>query len=160
MVLVIERPPSVNPSTRSRAHAKTPSRTPSYPPATAPYPSRVSPRSPCEFPAAVLREWLEQGRRRRGHAVDELVGGLGPFEGRASSFQVLIQRSSAVLRSSSEQNTPRGRRRRCSSAVSGRSGRRRGPAAGRCRPWGGGPAWPPRSRTARPPLAPAPSPPR
>src|SRR5258708_15632602 len=117
MVLVIERPPSVNPSTRSRAHAKTPSRTPSYPPATAPYPSRVSPRSPCEFPAAVLREWLEQGRRRRGHAVHEPVGRLGPFQGRASSVQRLNHRSHTLLKSLSEQNNPRRQQGRLQSAV-------------------------------------------
>jgi hypothetical protein len=38
------------------------------------------------------------------------------LKGRALAFQVLIQSSSAVVSSSSEQNTPRSRQRRCSSA--------------------------------------------
>src|SRR5207237_7645874 len=38
------------------------------------------------------------------------------LKGRAVAFQVLIQSSRAVVSSSSEQNTPRSRQRRCSSA--------------------------------------------
>src|SRR5215472_6598538 len=38
------------------------------------------------------------------------------LKGRALLFQVLIQSSSTVVSSSSEQNTPRSRQRRCSSA--------------------------------------------
>src|SRR5437588_5959805 len=38
------------------------------------------------------------------------------LNGRALAFQILIQFSSAVVSSSSEQNTPRSRQRRCNSA--------------------------------------------
>ena len=38
------------------------------------------------------------------------------LKGRASAFQVLIQSSRAVVSSSREQNAPRSRQRRCSSA--------------------------------------------
>src|SRR6266498_3535603 len=38
------------------------------------------------------------------------------LKGRASSFQSLIQSSSAIVSSSSEQKTPRSRQRRCNSA--------------------------------------------
>src|SRR5260370_5280302 len=43
-------------------------------------------------------------------------GVLVHLKGRACSFQSLIQSSSAVVSSSSEQNTPRSRHRRCNSA--------------------------------------------
>ena len=38
------------------------------------------------------------------------------LNGRAVAFQIVIQSSSAVVSSSREQNTPRARQRRCSSA--------------------------------------------
>src|SRR6266513_1472977 len=57
-----------------------------------------------------MREQYRQMRSMIGSAV------LVHLKGRALAFQILIQFCSAVVSSSREQNTPRSRQRRCSSA--------------------------------------------
>jgi hypothetical protein len=58
-----------------------------------------------------MREQQRQMRSMIWSAV------LVHLNGRALAFQILIHSSSAVVSSSSEQNTPRSRQRRCNSAI-------------------------------------------
>jgi hypothetical protein len=51
-------------------------------------------------------------KQQEAEAVDDLAGGHGPFESRATEFQILNQISCITVSRSSKQNTPRSRQRR------------------------------------------------